>query len=142
MKIRRLTKTGKATSDFKALLEVAMATGKAVNVDNDPLKPALRYCLPAICDEDTDFDLVAQEVAEAALNKYRDSGDPRKVVAISFCRFDGMALINIVIDDEQEPTSYADLAGKKEVFAYVYNASYPDMSEFGYSFYENYKRRY
>lgn len=56
---------------------------------------------------------------------------------LSVNRFCGMELIALaMITDEEKET--LDILDKRGVLAYVYNATYPNHSELGYSFYRDY----
>lgn len=110
----------------------------AADVRNESLKAALEYCLSAI-----NGDIgKADKIVNTVLYKYTDEGKSREVIAMSLNKFDGMILITFIFNDSEFPIKFDDLANETEVFSYVYNLTYPDMSEFGYTVYENYKRKY
>ena len=80
----------------------------------------------------------AKEVIDKALRFYDEGAKLTHVVVNKLYGTD--VVITLLVSDEECPiTSDADILSRNGVLGYCYNATYPDCSELGYSFYAKHR---
>lgn len=132
-------KTKALTVKSKALLEVSMMNGQVTLVNNESLRQVLLYCLPALTKLDG-YNRYVDSVMDTVFHQYNRTNKDREVVAISFNTIQDMVCLTFILNDEEQPCTPALLESGTPAFCYVLNITENLFSEFGYCYFEHFKR--
>lgn len=132
-------KTKALTVKSKALLEVSMMNGQVTLVNNESLRQVLLYCLPALT-KLNGYNRYVDSVIDTVFHQYNRTNKDREVVAISFNTIQDMVCLTFILNDEEQPCTPALLESGTPAFCYVLNITENSFSEFGYCYFEHFKR--
>lgn len=116
--------------EWSTIAEVMMMTGNVFAIHSkEQAEFITAYILKVV--NDCDFSSIEAEEAVSGCSRYGDN----KIMYMCVNRINGMIMITYLLkpNGEEFPDNLTTPDG---IFSYVYNATCPDCSELGYTFYQ------